>query len=174
MHQLSSCLWWHWHLQVKFNVKINRSLHRCDWRTFSLYPVIGQVLGANPRGRGKAQRDDYSLESGELCKGRLRGLEIAFSSCSHLGRRLGARVRVPTVFIPHGFDVATTAHPPARDLVVFPARCVPWPFILGNLGRQRTGSLTFNGIKLLKVFLVLSLCLFYDYGLGNRDKFSKP
>lgn len=77
----------------------------------------------------------HLLECGEFRKGWLSSLEIAFSSCSHFGRRLRTCVRITAVFIPHGLDVAATPHSSARNLIIFPSRGVPRPFILRDLGR---------------------------------------
>lgn len=75
----------------------------------------------------------HLLERGHLCEGRLCGFQVAGSSCLDLGRGFGAAVRVATVFFCHGLDVAATAHPPARDLIILPQWREPAPVILRHL-----------------------------------------
>lgn len=77
--------------------------------------------------------DTLLLERGHLCEGRLRGLQVAGSSCLDFGRRFRAAVRVSAVFFCHGLDVATTAHPPAWNLIIFPQRRETAPVVLRHL-----------------------------------------
>lgn len=82
----------------------------------------------------------YSLECGHLGEGRLGGLQVAGPPCLDLRRGFGTAVRVAAVLLCHGLDVTPAAHPPARDLIVFPQRRETAPLILGHL--QRQGEIT--------------------------------
>lgn len=65
------------------------------------------------------------------------GLEQGLRPHGRRGGRLGAGVRLCTLLVAHGFDVAPTSHSPAGDLLVLGARGVPCPLILRHLGENR-------------------------------------
>lgn len=103
-------------------------------------------------GLPEVERGKHLLECGEFCKGWLSSLEIAFPSRSNFGRRLGAGVRVPAVFISHGLDVTAAPHSAAGNFIIFTSRGVPCPFILRDLCRYKTDSSCFIQVYLLLFF----------------------
>ena len=65
------------------------------------------------------------------------GLEQGLRPHGRRGGCLGAGVGLRALLVAHGFDVAPTAHSPARNLLILGARGVPCPFVLWHLGEKR-------------------------------------